>query len=86
LPFSLACWHEADVIAHTLTNAVEKLQYRNYDIFVGTYPNDPYTQAEVDKVARKNPHVHKVITPDPGPTNKPSNLNYTFQALKEYEK
>ena len=82
----IACWHEADVIAHTLTNAVEKLQYRNYDIFVGTYPNDPETQAEVDKVARKYPHVHKVVIPDPGPTNKPSNLNYTFQALKEYEK
>jgi bacteriophage N4 adsorption protein B len=82
----IACWHEADVIAHTLTNAVEKLQYHNYDIFIGTYPNDPETQAEVDKVARKYSHVHKVITPDPGPTNKPSNLNYTFQALKEYEK
>ncbi len=82
----IACWHEADVIAHTLTNAMEKLQYRNYDIFVGTYPNDPETQTEVDKVARKYPHIHKVITPDPGPTNKPSNLNYTFQALKEYEK
>ena len=82
----IACWHEADVIAHTLTNAVKKIQYRNYDIFVGTYPNDPETQAEVDKVASKFPHVHKVVTPDPGPTNKPSNLNYTFQALKEYEK
>jgi adsorption protein B len=82
----IACWHEADVIAHTLTNAVEKIQYRNYDIFVGTYPNDPETQAEVDKVASKYTHVHKVITPDPGPTNKPSNLNYTFRALKEYEK
>jgi len=82
----IACWHESDVIAHTLTNAVEKLNYRNYDIFVGTYPNDADTQAEVDRVARKYPHVHKVITPDPGPTNKPSNLNYTFQALKEYEK
>jgi adsorption protein B len=82
----IACWHEADVIAHTLTNAVEKIQYRNYDIFVGTYPNDPETQAEVDKVARKHLHVHKIVTPDPGPTNKPSILNYTFQAIKEYEK
>lgn len=82
----IACWQEKDVIARTLTNAVEKLQYRNYDIFVGTYPNDPETQAEVDRVAHKYPHVHKVITPDPGPTNKPSNLNHTFRALKEYEK
>ena len=81
----IACWHEEDVIAHTLTNAVKTIEYRNYDIFVGTYPNDPKTQTEVDRVARKYPHVHKVITPEPGPTNKPSNLNYIFAALKDYE-
>jgi len=82
----IACWHEADVIAQTLSNAVNNIQYRNYDIFVGTYPNDPKTQAQVDLVAKKNPHVHKVISPFPGPTTKPSNLNSIYQAIKDYEK
>jgi adsorption protein B len=40
----------------------------------------------VDKIARKNPHVHKVITPDLGPTNKASNLNHVFNALLGYER
>ncbi len=81
----IAAWHEEDVIAQTLTNATETIRYKNYDIFVGTYPNDPATQREVDKVASKNPHVHKVITPEDGPTNKASNLNHVFQALLDYE-
>lgn len=82
----IACWHEADVIAHTLTNAINNIQYRNYDIFVGTYPNDPETQYQVDQIAMNNPRVHKVIYPFPGPTTKPSNLNNIYQAIRDREK
>jgi len=57
----IAAWKEADIIAQTLTNANETLRYKNFDVFVGTYPNDPDTQREVDKIAENNPHVHKVI-------------------------
>ncbi len=81
----IAAWKESDVIGQTLMNACETIRYRNYDIFVGTYPNDLETQAEVDKAAAKNSHVHKVVTPDDGPTNKASNLNHVFQALQEHE-
>ncbi|MBG0788709.1 MAG: phage adsorption protein NrfB, partial [Anaerolineaceae bacterium] len=81
----IAAWHESDVIAKTLTNACQTIHYNNYDIFVGTYPNDPDTQREVDKVARINDRVHKVITPDPGPTNKAANLNHVFNAILDYE-
>ena len=81
----IAAWHEADVIAKTLTNACQTINYNNYDIFVGTYPNDPETQSEVDKVARVDTHVHKVVTPDPGPTNKAANLNHVFNAILDYE-
>lgn len=81
----IAAWQEADVIAQTLTNASETIHYNNFDIFVGTYPNDPDTQREVDQVAAVNPHVHKVVTPDPGPTNKAANLNHVFNALIDFE-
>jgi adsorption protein B len=81
----IAAWHEEDVIAQTLTNACETIRYRNYDIFVGTYPNDPATQSEVDRIAQKYPRVHKVVTADDGPTNKAANLNQVFQAIKDFE-
>ncbi|HAF61757.1 MAG TPA: hypothetical protein DCK95_05480 [Anaerolineaceae bacterium] len=82
----IACWHEEAVIAKTLTNACESIHYRNYDIFIGTYPNDPDTQREVDKVAKIYPQVHKVVTADDGPTNKASNLNQVFEAIEDYER
>ncbi len=82
----VACWHEEAVIAKTLKNACESIHYRNYDIFVGTYPNDPETQREVDKVNRDFPQVHKVVTADDGPTNKAANLNQVFEAIQDYER
>jgi adsorption protein B len=82
----IACWHEEAVIAKTLANACESIHYRNYDIFVGTYPNDPDTQREVDKVSKQYPQVHKVVTADDGPTNKAANLNQVFEAIEDYEK
>lgn len=82
----IACWHEEAVIAKTLKNACESIHYRNFDIFVGTYPNDPETQREVDKVNREFPQVHKVITADDGPTNKAANLNQVFEAIHDYER
>lgn len=81
----IAAWKEADVIANTLTHACEAIRYRNYDIFVGTYPNDAATQSEVDKVAEKYERIHKVVVPENGPTNKASNLNHVFNALQKYE-
>src|SRR6202051_886547 len=37
-------WHEHEVIDKMLVHTVESLSYQNYDIFVGTYPNDRATQ------------------------------------------
>ncbi|MFW5714341.1 MAG: glycosyltransferase, partial [Brevefilum sp.] len=81
----IAAWQESDVIADTLQNATSTIHYKNFDIFVGTYPNDEATRREVNKIAEGNEHVHNVITPENGPTNKASNLNYVFNALLDYE-
>lgn len=82
----IAAWREAAVIGRMLRNACESVRYRNYDIFVGTYANDPETQREVDLVARDHPRVHKVVNPTPGPTTKAHNLNEIHRALLTYER
>ncbi len=81
----IAAWQESEVIADTLRNAIHSLNYKNYDIFVGTYPNDPETRREVDLVADENERVHNVVTPNAGPTNKAANLNHVFNSLLEFE-
>jgi len=81
----IPCWHEANVIGNMLRHNVSSIDYKNYIIFVGVYPNDPMTIAEVEAVARHDKHVHCVIGHTPGPTNKAANLNQLYQAAKTFE-
>ena len=73
-------WDEANVIGHMLALAVRNFEYDNYRIYVGTYPNDPETQAEVDRVAAQTDKVRKVVTRLPGPTSKADALNHCLEA------
>jgi adsorption protein B len=77
----IPAWHEAGVIDKMLLNTMESLNFRNYDIFVGTYPNDDETQLAVEGVREHYRQVHKIVCPDPGPTNKADCLNWVFQGM-----
>lgn len=80
------CWHEANVIGTMLKHNCYSLDYQNYYIFVGVYPNDPETIAEVQNVADEISHVICVIGETPGPTNKAENLNGIYNFVKSFEK
>src|SRR5687767_5348013 len=51
------CWHEANVIATMLRHNIYSIDYQQYMIFVGVYPNDPDTTEEVKQVASEIEHV-----------------------------
>ena len=69
LAIMVPAWHETGVIGKMAELAAVTLDYENYHIFVGTYPNDPETQLDVDKVCAVFPNVHKVVCARPGPTS-----------------
>lgn len=81
----VAAWHEDDVIEQMLAHNSKLIDYKNYDFFVGTYPNDPATQAKVDAARRHVPNVFKAVTPHPGPTSKADCLNSVFAELVKQE-
>ena len=81
----IPAWKEADVIRRMLENTLRTFTYANYHIFVGTYPNDPDTQDEVEVVREKFDNVHRVVCPKDGPTNKADCLNWIFQGIKNFE-
>jgi adsorption protein B len=81
----IPAWHEADVIRHMLEALVGRVDYKDYHVFVGTYPNDPETTAEVDSVAARHCRVHRVTGPKPGPTCKADCLNAVYQAITMFE-
>ncbi len=73
-------WNETGVIGNMAELAATTLDYENYHIFVGTYPNDPDTQRDVDEVCARFPNVHKVVCAS-RPTSKADCLNNVLDAI-----
>ncbi|MFZ4832483.1 cyclic di-3',5'-guanylate-activated glycosyltransferase NrfB [Rouxiella sp. Mn2063] len=86
LAIMIPAWQETGVIGHMAELAASTLDYENYHIFVGTYPNDPDTQRDVDVVSARFPNVHKVVCARPGPTSKADCLNNVLDAILQFER
>lgn len=85
LAIMVPAWNEVGVVGEMARLAASTLDYENYQIFVGTYPNDPDTQADVDEVCLNFPNVHKVVCARPGPTSKADCLNNIIDAILRFE-
>ena len=72
-------WDEQAVVGDMLRHLTSSLDYRDYRVFVGVYPNDPGTAAAVDAVG--DPRVRRVSVAHPGPTTKADCLNALWIAL-----
>lgn len=81
----IPCWKEFEVVDRMLDFACRSIEYRNYEIFVGVYPNDPETIERVNYVAQTHKHVRAVVNPMDGPTTKAQNLNAMFRAMSDAE-
>lgn len=86
LAIMVPAWNETGVIGNMVELAATTLDYENYHIFVGTYPNDPDTQRDVDEVCARFPNVHKVVCARPGPTSKADCLNNVLDAITQFER
>jgi adsorption protein B len=86
LAIMVPAWQESDVIAAMVQNMVEVLEYRNYRVFIGTYPNDQPTIDEVERMVKRYPQLQRVEVPHPGPTSKADCLNFVVAAIFDYEK
>jgi len=81
----IPAWQESSVIRQMLLNTRSRLDYTNYVIFVGTYPNDPATVREVDGLEEVGVRVIRATVPHDGPTNKADCLNWIYHAIRRYE-
>ncbi len=82
----IPAWHEDDVIAAMIENLITTVDYTQYAVFVGTYPNDAATIAEVERMRRRYRQVTRVAVPHDGPTCKADCLNWCVQAMFAHEK
>ena len=81
----IPAWDESKIIKHMLTQNIRRLNYKNYHIFVGVYPNDLKTLNEVKKTAKIYKNVHPVVNTRTGPTSKGQMLNQAIREIRKYE-
>ncbi|MCI1157524.1 glycosyl transferase family protein [Stenotrophomonas maltophilia] len=86
LAIMVPAWMEYDVIAQMVENMINVLDYREYVVFVGTYPNDQQTIDEVERMRRRYKRLRRVEVPHDGPTSKADCLNWLILAIFDYEK
>lgn len=79
-------WQEADVIEAMLNYAVGHITYKNYDIFVGVYPNDPATRDAVKKAQANHSNIFLCENVHKGPSTKADCLNGVLSGIFETEK
>jgi bacteriophage N4 adsorption protein B len=79
-------WQEQAVIAQMLEHTLRTVDYGDYEIFVGTYPNDEPTMMAVASVQERDARVHRIVCPHDGPTNKADCLNWVVEGIRLYEK
>lgn len=77
---------EANVIGPMLRNTLRTLEYPRYRILVGTYPDDPATQAVVRAVAAEDSRVLCIVGDSPSEgSSKAANLNVLYRAMLSLE-
>jgi len=81
----IPCWKESDVIEKMVRHNLSAIRYRNFDVFVGAYPNDQATVAATRKLAGVFRNVHVAECPHPGPTSKADCLNWIYQRMLLHE-
>lgn len=74
-------WREDRVIGKMLEHNLAAINYGNYEVFLGAYPNDRPTLEAAAEARRRFPRVRLVVCPHDGPTSKADCLNWIFQGM-----
>lgn len=81
----IANWHEADIIERMIHGNIGRIDYLNYDFFLGVYPNDVETVLAAQRLEAVYSRVHVVINSKEGPTSKGQMLNQIAQHISATE-
>jgi adsorption protein B len=79
------CWDEAAVIEDMLDHNIASIDYTNYEIWLGVYPNDDATRAKAESCAGRHARVRYVVCPREGPTTKADCLNAVYRGIVGHE-
>jgi bacteriophage N4 adsorption protein B len=78
-------WKEAAVLEAMVTENLSQLEYENFSLFLGVYPNDPASWAAARRLERRYPSLSVIVSEEPGPTSKAKLLNRMARAILQSE-
>lgn len=81
----IANWKESDVLQRMITGNLRRVDYKNFDFFLGVYPNDTETWQAATQLSKMNSNVFVVVNTAQGPTTKGQMLNEIFQQILKSE-
>jgi len=81
----VAAWKEDGVLKQMIRGNLATIQYQNYAIFIGVYPNDQATLEEAQDLASRLLNVHVIVNPMEGPTCKGQMLNVLVRGILQRE-
>ena len=81
----VASWKEPAAMTAMLEHLQASLDYRNFQIFVGVYPNDTDTIVALERLCAQRAGIHRVDVPHPGPTCRADALNWVVESVFAYE-
>ncbi|MBL8232400.1 MAG: glycosyl transferase family protein [Bryobacterales bacterium] len=79
-------WKEDAVIRDMVRSNIARIQYQNYDFFLGAYRNDEATLTAVRQLEGEFGNVHIACCGNPGPTSKADCLNWLYRRMLDFEK
>ena len=82
----LPAWDEAAVLEPMLHRMLRTIDYRNFVVYVGVYPNDAATRSAATRAAAQDAHIRVVMLAHDGPTNKADCLNAIWRAVRADER
>lgn len=85
LAIMIANWHEDQILERMIHGNLGRIDYQNYEIFLGVYPNDPKTLLAAKKLSHSYMNVHVVINSQSGPSSKGQMLNQIVSHILAFE-
>ena len=81
----IANWHEEEILERMIVGNIGRIDYLNYDFFLGVYPNDEATLNMALRLKERYSRIQVVINTQEGPTSKGQMLNQIVSAIKAIE-
>lgn len=78
-------WQEASVLRAMVETNLRQVEYQNFTVFLGVYPNDEGTVAVARALAAQYSNVHVALCSRPGPTSKADCLNHIYRKIEPTE-